>query len=1364
MSTDGIDLSREPYIPDKEFEAELRGVVPAPSVDAVSIATSYGKLNDRQFEVLLACLFKARGAPVDVPEYDDVQLLRPGADGGRDIALIREGRPVGAVQCKNQFTSLDRPSVIRELSRFLLSAKLEPRIMPNAATFTYVLVASGGISGKAQELFHETARVLDEEEALVRQCASEVVSKYKSFQMLDEVEASDFVLLTLRKVNLRLITSDDLDVWLHASSSIYSHFFAARLVVDKSAVDALRRDIANIDAEASRRGRVALDRWRHPIGAVSVVSPAPGVGSEKPIVLDDVYVTRTMQSEVDTWVSRATPGGEGALVAVVAPGGYGKTSLLWDCHRRYSSGGNAEAFLFTASLVASLVMQDQFDESLGALTDHVRRASSCGGRVLVCLDTFDVLAHDDNLLRAGLKLIRELLAAGASIIVTSRPEEMARIPIEQLASCSARLYLDEYDEREFEDAVASHCRSFYRGSGISSTELEEQVERLKDLVALGRPIKEVCLNPLTLRMLFELYAPDRVPEDINSFRLYSEYWIARVISDRRAAGPGPTTGRNLAAAAHYVAARMFAAGTPLLGRDAIANALASGDLRAEDLSDLISRNLLVRSEAGAVEFFHQTFFEHAAARHLAASAHEDVKTSIERLDRSADDGFRLPVYEQLFLLVAAGLPAGDPVVEAGVRDLLERNHPGLHGVGLHAHMLSPSGYATGRLFVLRAARERDQYVLKRVCRLINNLPKQRAGEVRAIIAAAWEGAEWGVLDLLARLFIWLAQADWAACREELALHDLVGQMHRSAPNSSVDAERWIVRVLQHGVSVDSEWVVRQSLRCVRNKRHVRQVLEFLGDVASRLSDDAARLCVDGIVSKAAEAPLRDSDMDPPANCLAAMWDAHPTLAPTDAAALRRPDDAATSLRLRALAQTHAAPIDRVKMQVLHQVEIETEPGVLYALLQRFAVPALARSIEAQAPVARHLVQIWASMLRGSIDGVGRFDKEHGVSLAQVVASATKALYAQGAIVPQLVEVLLDIRVERWLGPGAPLYLLPIAVAEDAMSARAAFEAICQDPVKYGRHASILKGALPSFAKTPKLLRTVVRLARATRDPQFVFAFFDKAVSSGEMATLLPVAREMQQPIEEVALAGIEGRRAELRTAGYLLLATMVRQGVMLPPPHADATGWFLRERRPEARGAVIQVLQAATSTSEAEATALLLIRSAAEHGRSSFNQTVDSLRAVLSLPGVHLSESARIELMRFALSEGAIEPQVSIAGRVIDICCSAGEVWAAHEAALEMLRSDCVKRLSVTQRRSLGHHLDKPFLSLYRKLDPGRVAEHVALLSGMDPYMGRLVVTSLCKSDRPDVSISLSSIMADERVHPELKRIIQDYRQILWKK
>ncbi|MGC2961322.1 restriction endonuclease [Paraburkholderia graminis] len=1351
------------FLQDVEIGAELHELKPAPSVDVLPFDVSFDKLTDRSFELLLYSLYKAGGSFAAKLQYDSVQLLPRGTDRGRDVVLLADQRPVAVVQCKKHGSALALPETLREVSRLILAAMVDPAVVPLQSGLTYILAASGGLSEPAQALFHETGRIVKEEESLIRECALQTRKKYTSLHGLDETAAADGVVAALRSASLHYLASEDLDAWLKEQPSVYAKFFAVRTVVETLWAE---RQFAALASEF-RRGSVArkgssLGGWYHAsaTASFSVVARAPGNSGGPPILLDDVYVPRKLEGVVEEWLGKAGASAEGVMVVIIAPGGYGKTSLLWHYHRKHNAMPGGHALLFSASMIETKVDRGDFDEDLTALVEHVSARTAEGARVAVCLDTFDVLAHREDLQLAGLRLVSELIAAGASVVMSSRPEEVSRVPVEQLAAIAVRLYLSEYDEEEFALAISGHCRAFYRHTDMTSTQVEQQIQRIQNLVALGRPVKEVCLNPLTLRMLFELYAPNQVPEGINSLRLYSEYWTARVRGDRRMAGPLAAPNADVSASVLRIAAKMLDHGTPLLSADQLADELATGRLLEHDVAELLNRNLLIRSGTGSLEFFHQTFFEHAAARHLDDIGYVPLHHFVTQVREVANDAFRLPVYEQLLLLLA-GRAGNTPTIEQQIDALLNESHPGLQGIGLHAHMLATNGYEVGRRFMAKAAREKTVYLLTRFCQLIYNLQRQRVSEVVALIETAWDSQHWRSMELVARMLVWLAQSDWPVCKNQLEKHDFVKALHDCTPNDYVDVERLVVSVYRHGVPDDAEWSCNQMLRCVRNGRHARLVLEFVSAEVHRLPRQVAKEIQHIVIDRARQAPnSRHGPVpDVQSRCLSDIWRAHPEIAPTDENALLQHDAAEARLMLRALAITQTPTTQSLKLALINRAERESDASRLYILMYEFIAPSMAEGPAVGEAVWKSMTRAGERLLRSALiapDAAG--------PCARVVSNAIKDLYVRDIDAPGLWEIIRQISADDWLQAVNYLPLFPVAVADGAPAALLALDLVCGDPHTCRRHASILKGALPSFSVTARRFGVVLKLAAATTDSRLLMTYFQKVESSGAWSDLLTLVTQELSTVDQIIRGALTSRVGSVRMSAFQLLAFLARRKAMSAPSHSTVLRWLNDEQQPEVRAAALPLLVTATDTSTVDSTVAALLRSANYGKPSSSNGVVEQLREVLTIPAIRLPRSLQKAILTFALRNNATEPQVSIVGRVIDLSIGVDDLDAAQDAALLLLQSETAQNLSATQKRSLGHHLDKPFLSLYRRLTVTELWRHCASLKQLDEHLGRLVVVSLCKSERHDIDDFLNSILDDVEVHPRLKRIIQDYRQFLWRR
>lgn len=1157
--------------------------------------------------------------------------------------------------------------------------------------------------------------------------------------------------------------------WLGAPPSVADK----RALVGHLSRDEIDRTLKQNVGDQVPTAERLLSEWLHNSAVsttFSVVAPTPGSRGAPPILLEDVYVQRSIEKKIDEWLARAAGrDSDGVLVAIVAPGGFGKTSLLWHQHRKQAQVANQIAILSTSTQITSLVDRGIFDQSLATVVEYARGLARVNRRLLLCMDTFDVLVHREDLLAAALRLVSNLLKAGANIILSSRPEELAQINLERLASNSVRLYLQPYDEVEFGRAVDSHCRAFYRSSNLDASEIEAQVHRLQNLVGLGRPVKEVCLNPLTLRMLFELYAPTEIPEDINSFRLYTEYWVARVLGDKRAGAQSIAFGgRNLSVVVEYLAAEMLAGGSPSISRAQLAQYFARGLIGEPDVAELLNRNLLVKSDLGTIEFFHQTFFEYSAARSLDKMVRGRVGDCIQMLRGAANDGFRLPVFEQLLLLTAESSSVTTPELEAGVKALLHESHPGLLGVGMHVHMLSQHGLRCGRDFTVEAASRRDTAVMKRFCQLIYNLRPDRASEVAQLIEAGWDDSEWAIVELMTQLFAWLAQNRWEICRSQFSERDLVATLYKAA-STTVHVEQVIVSIIRHGLPEDIDWVIVTALRCVRNRRIHPTILEFLSKHVGSMSLEMARHVAESIANGVDAAPSSHEgvDLDPPSYCLAAVWDRFPTLR-----AARTVDDLVFEkttgrLVLRTLARVSNPAFDALKLEVLDCILGMRVPSHAHLLLHEFLAPYMVKNNGVSSLVFARAVAFSEDLLRkviGEPDDSQQASAAVEGALRKVASSFIKELYARGARLPSLWQILADLPMTRWLRGEGLLYLFPVALAERSSGALAALDEICADPERFPRHISVTCGALRNFPCSLDRLEMVVKLAAATEDTSLALPYLQKIEEDDEWLKFGENIATHSEVLERIVRVGMNSTKSTVRSATYTMLALLVQRGIVSPPAHAHAVRWVTHDPQPVCRTAALPLLVGATRTDSVSRTVEVLLQFGAQTEAGSINQVVDSLRSVLALPDVDLPIRITEALIEFALRPGATEPQASIIGRVVDFLCAAGNLSAANWAALNLLRSKTVRAFSATQKRTLGHHLDKPFQALYRVLASEDLRTHAAELKGLDSYLGRLVIVALCKSDRQDIASHLNAILADTAVRPELLKIIQDYRQYLWKR
>jgi tetratricopeptide (TPR) repeat protein len=564
------------------------------------------------------------------------------------------------------------------------------------------------------------------------------------------------------------------------------------------------------------------------------VAAGQGLDGDRHRLSTGLHVRRTEHSRV---VALLRDDGYEKPVLVQGAAGEGKSSLLWALYAEFTAGTGVDAYLFDSSwLIPGAGHQPRV--TIDALVAVAELARSRGHLPVYLVDTVDLLLHDERQRQDFLDLCDAIAGAGAELVVTSRPEEARTLP----GAAFRTVVLGPYDDEELPAAVVAHVAVFCPDAPSGS--LEEKVGTILHAAARGLTVREIVLNPLKLRLLFELYTPDFpvLEHDVSS--LYETYWERRVHTDRRGE-LAVAAGADLSSTAENAGIALLAAGLVELGERSLvrsAAAVAAGrDPRGEsdqsivgaEVTALAHRGVLARS-GDAVRFFHQTMFEYAASRGLLA---RDGVRALDfltgHLREHADDLFVGAVAEQALILAvddplcadaAAGILAG--LAEAGV-PLLQRIALGVlaHRPALadtterlieiadtaalrrYAQTIPTVAKADAGLQVAMLERvwQRDESVRKSVLEALERLSARNPALVVAAlrrldcvaVVLSWKNDPAGMVLLLARVLVAAAPANPAWAGEELlSLFDATidRKKHRAVPCRVVElfAENWPV--------------------------------------------------------------------------------------------------------------------------------------------------------------------------------------------------------------------------------------------------------------------------------------------------------------------------------------------------------------------------------------------------------------------------------------------------------------------------------------------------------------------------------------------------------------------------------------------
>lgn len=571
-----------------------------------------------------------------------------------------------------------------------------------------------------------------------------------------------------------------------------------------------------------------------------------------------LYVTRGAEQKILRHLHAAGP--EVEVVLLVGDAGRGKTSLLWSLYRSLSKEDGLEVWFIKSALLANTSLSNfgPAAESPGALSAEtfsrgIRQAKALGKSPVLLFDTLDLLLHDETSRNLLLTLLFDLLEQRCAVVATCRPQEVPRLnPVE-----FKRVTLVDYEGDELEEAIGKHVARFY-ARPIQSDEAD-QAAAILDAVMRGLPIREVCTNPLTLRMLFTIYAPSEIPNDINVFELYKEYWDKRVEKDYRAGTPfthGDTS--NLENAASAVALCMLIRGTPEVDAEHLRRVGGRLGVSRRELEDLISRGVLHASESGEISFFHQTFFEHSAARGLLRHLGADVLSLLEQRGASnPNDLFTSPIYEQALLLAGDGSARLRSRADLAIASLFESANLSSIMSGLYVYCHAKDVADVVEAAASRSLARADEAVRSRFLELAPNTPKHRLGKLMQELDAIWSTGTSRTREHVAQLLKRLVPRHPSGVADFIDRHGLIGYAFEV---DSLNVAHRLLEVIEGIAAYDPGWGWEHLMRfchVATNKTKGREIqvalIKFLArntdlfdsrSVATRFEADTAGVTLD----------------------------------------------------------------------------------------------------------------------------------------------------------------------------------------------------------------------------------------------------------------------------------------------------------------------------------------------------------------------------------------------------------------------------------------------------------------------------------------------------------------------------------------
>ncbi|MEU3607485.1 hypothetical protein AB0E83_18880 [Streptomyces sp. NPDC035033] len=416
------------------------------------------------------------------------------------------------------------------------------------------------------------------------------------------------------------------------------------------------------------------------LGTVTV-SPF-GSGLDK-VTLEQVRVERVAEKEVIRHVDRQLDGkAPGQAAALLGEPGVGKSCSLWGVHKALAKRPGLRVVVLSAtSLLAGAgrepdlrphelprLLEAHAGEPAGAPGTRGRAAASGRPRIVLLLDTADLLLHETETARDFTELITVLRSRNIAVALACRSGEAGLLKRNRdaeegegaytslLSNIPLGLYGTGKDDRrergwtpdsELGRAIAAHGRAYAPSRRDEDGSRPRMEQALAEAAARGLPLSRLVRHPLHLRMIFDLYSPHG-PEvaELDAAGLFHDYWERRVERDLRDAvtdldAVAPEEARRLGRAAAELGLATLFRGTTELHREHARDLLASrcgvpSGTAARWTGLLVRRGVLSEGLAGRVRFHHQVIGEYAAGRGLA-DAPAGLAAAARRIVRHPQD-------------------------------------------------------------------------------------------------------------------------------------------------------------------------------------------------------------------------------------------------------------------------------------------------------------------------------------------------------------------------------------------------------------------------------------------------------------------------------------------------------------------------------------------------------------------------------------------------------------------------------------------------------------------------------------------------------------------------------------------------------
>lgn len=545
-------------------------------------------LDPRRYEELIYCIYKNELRSGAFKSFDSISLLSGTSDLGMDCVLVKNSRNHGLIQCKRYDKNLSKEEVGLEITKFVMYSIIYPELIYDPEDFTYFIASAKGFANTCISFLNHFKEQISEDASLDKLISK--LLKNPDLQALSFLPVKDKVLAIFKKINIKMISSNDLDLLLvqERNFSVVNLFFKVRTITDVSGIKRLEKKLDYILSKKLSSADI--------IGQLQVGSAT--IGREKNYFegIKDSHIERTETAELVEWLSapieRTANGRAKNLCLLAGNAGLGKTVIIRDTYDILNRQGVPVLALKADKIYAANIkeLQDKIGIGIG-VQQLIEECLEHFPNLVIMIDQIDALSQ-------ALSGKRDFLNTYTQLISIYKDRENIRIVV------SVRIFDLYYDPslRIYKDLKSIEVQPLSKE--LLLMQLQKLGVREKQLSA---SLFELLRIPNNLDVFSRIFRKRNNFSGLNSLQdLYLELYKIKILK--------PVVLDLDISKLKFLLTRLV----ELMYQS---QQITVPHLLVEDYTvelDYLSSERIIKLEGSQIQFFHQTFYDFLYARYFTA--------------------------------------------------------------------------------------------------------------------------------------------------------------------------------------------------------------------------------------------------------------------------------------------------------------------------------------------------------------------------------------------------------------------------------------------------------------------------------------------------------------------------------------------------------------------------------------------------------------------------------------------------------------------------------------------------------------------------------------------------------------------------